>query len=169
MELFGVGLPEAGLVFVLPLIRIGPHRFPESARQAGRGARPARTVKARASAERRRPGPGPPARPGRQFELMNAVFRPQDFVLFGSGGEGIDTGRVTGMSRGFLHQELQGCVGEAGPRQARLDGSRARSDHEAVFIVGNGIARHDGVICQRIGASPQREREKDPAQGQEQD
>ena len=42
MELFGVGLPEAGLVFVLALILIGPQRFPEMARQAGRWYRTAR-------------------------------------------------------------------------------------------------------------------------------
>ena len=42
MELFGVGLPEAGLVFVLALILIGPERFPEMARQAGRWYRTAR-------------------------------------------------------------------------------------------------------------------------------
>ncbi len=42
MDLFGVGLPEAGLVFVLALILIGPQRFPEMARQAGRWYRTAR-------------------------------------------------------------------------------------------------------------------------------
>src|SRR5438105_2246739 len=42
MNLFGVGLPEMGLVFVLALILVGPQRFPEIARQAGRWYRMAR-------------------------------------------------------------------------------------------------------------------------------
>ena len=43
MDLFGVGFAEAGLVFLLALILIGPQRFPEIARQAGRWYRTART------------------------------------------------------------------------------------------------------------------------------
>jgi sec-independent protein translocase protein TatB len=35
-ELFGVGAAEAVLVFVIALILVGPQRFPEIARQAGR-------------------------------------------------------------------------------------------------------------------------------------
>ena len=42
MNLFGIGFPEAGLVMVLALILVGPQRFPEIARQAGRWYRTAR-------------------------------------------------------------------------------------------------------------------------------
>lgn len=43
MNLLGIGVPEAGLIFVLTLILVGPQRFPEIARQAGRWYRMART------------------------------------------------------------------------------------------------------------------------------
>jgi len=42
MNLFGVGPAEAGLVFVIALIVVGPQRFPEIMRQAGRWYRVAR-------------------------------------------------------------------------------------------------------------------------------
>ncbi len=42
MNLFGVGAAEAGLVFVIALIVVGPQRFPEIMRQAGRWYRVAR-------------------------------------------------------------------------------------------------------------------------------
>ncbi|MDA0256561.1 MAG: twin-arginine translocase TatA/TatE family subunit [Chloroflexi bacterium] len=42
MELFGVGAMEALLVMVVALIVVGPHRFPEIARQGGRWYRIAR-------------------------------------------------------------------------------------------------------------------------------
>jgi Tat protein translocase TatB subunit len=42
MELLGVGAAEALVVFVITLIVVGPHRFPEIARQAGRYYRIAR-------------------------------------------------------------------------------------------------------------------------------
>ncbi len=42
MNLLGIGVPEAGLIFVLALIFVGPQRFPEMARQAGRWYRTAR-------------------------------------------------------------------------------------------------------------------------------
>ena len=42
MELLGVGAMEALLVLVVALIVVGPHRFPEIARQGGRWFRIAR-------------------------------------------------------------------------------------------------------------------------------
>lgn len=42
MNFFGVGPAEAGLVFVIALIVVGPQRFPEIMRQAGRWYRVAR-------------------------------------------------------------------------------------------------------------------------------
>jgi Sec-independent protein translocase protein TatA len=42
MDLFGVGLGEAGLVLVITLIVVGPKRFPEIARTGGRWYRTAR-------------------------------------------------------------------------------------------------------------------------------
>lgn len=42
MNIFGVGPAEAGLVFVIALIVVGPQRFPEIMRQAGRWYRMAR-------------------------------------------------------------------------------------------------------------------------------
>lgn len=42
MELFGVGIGEAALVLVLALIVLGPERFPQIAREAGRWYRTAR-------------------------------------------------------------------------------------------------------------------------------
>lgn len=42
MELLGVGAMEALLVLVVALIVVGPHRFPEIARQGGRWYRVAR-------------------------------------------------------------------------------------------------------------------------------
>ena len=36
MELFGVGLPEIGLIAVIALVIVGPNRFPEVAREAAR-------------------------------------------------------------------------------------------------------------------------------------
>lgn len=42
MELLGVGAAEALVVFVITLIVVGPHRFPEIARQGGRYYRLAR-------------------------------------------------------------------------------------------------------------------------------
>ena len=42
MELFGVGAMEAGLVLVITLIVVGPHRFPEIAREGGKWYRTAR-------------------------------------------------------------------------------------------------------------------------------
>ena len=42
MELLGVGAMEALLVLVVALIVVGPHRFPEIARQGGRWFRVAR-------------------------------------------------------------------------------------------------------------------------------
>ena len=42
MELLGVGAAEALVVFVITLIVVGPHRFPEIARQGGRYYRIAR-------------------------------------------------------------------------------------------------------------------------------
>lgn len=42
MELLGVGAAEALVVFVITLVVVGPHRFPEIARQGGRYYRIAR-------------------------------------------------------------------------------------------------------------------------------
>src|SRR5687767_7733638 len=42
MELFGVGAMEAGLILVVTLLVVGPHRFPEIAREGGRWYRTAR-------------------------------------------------------------------------------------------------------------------------------
>ena len=42
MNIFGVGPAEAGLVFVIALIVVGPQRFPEIMREAGRWYRMAR-------------------------------------------------------------------------------------------------------------------------------
>lgn len=42
MELFGVGIQEAGLILVVMLLVVGPNRFPEVARQAGRWYRTGR-------------------------------------------------------------------------------------------------------------------------------
>ena len=43
MEFFGVGIGEAGLILVVLLIVVGPQRFPEIARQAGKWYRLARS------------------------------------------------------------------------------------------------------------------------------
>jgi Sec-independent protein translocase protein TatA len=42
MDLFGVGLGEAGLVLVITLIVVGPKRFPAIAREGGKWYRTAR-------------------------------------------------------------------------------------------------------------------------------
>ena len=42
MELFGVGIPELGLVMLIALVIVGPQRFPEIARQMARWVRTAR-------------------------------------------------------------------------------------------------------------------------------
>mgnify|MGYP006273641291 CR=1 FL=1 len=42
MELFGVGIPEAGLILVIMLLVVGPNRFPQVAREAGKWYRIAR-------------------------------------------------------------------------------------------------------------------------------
>ena len=42
MELLGIGVPEMALVGLLFMILVGPQRFPEMARQAGRWYRTAR-------------------------------------------------------------------------------------------------------------------------------
>ncbi len=42
MELFGVGIPELGLVMLIALVIVGPQRFPEIARQMARWIRTAR-------------------------------------------------------------------------------------------------------------------------------
>lgn len=42
MELFGVGIPEAGMVLVIMLLVVGPNRFPQVAREAGKWYRIAR-------------------------------------------------------------------------------------------------------------------------------
>jgi sec-independent protein translocase protein TatB len=42
MSLFGVGAAEAGLILVIAMVLIGPQRFPEIMRQAGRWYRVAR-------------------------------------------------------------------------------------------------------------------------------
>ena len=43
MELFGIGVPEIGVVFLIALIIVGPQRFPEVARQVARWIQTART------------------------------------------------------------------------------------------------------------------------------
>ena len=43
MELFGVGIPELGLVMLIALVIVGPQRFPEVARQIARWVRTARS------------------------------------------------------------------------------------------------------------------------------
>jgi Tat protein translocase TatB subunit len=42
MDLFGVGAMEAGLILVVTLLVVGPHRFPEIAREGGKWYRTAR-------------------------------------------------------------------------------------------------------------------------------
>ncbi|MEI6665902.1 MAG: twin-arginine translocase TatA/TatE family subunit [Chloroflexota bacterium] len=42
MELFGVGIPEAGMILVILLLVVGPNRFPQVAREAGKWYRIAR-------------------------------------------------------------------------------------------------------------------------------
>ena len=42
MELFGVGIPELGLVLLIALVIVGPQRFPEVAREIARWVRTAR-------------------------------------------------------------------------------------------------------------------------------
>ena len=42
MELFGVGIPEIGLIMLIALVIVGPQRFPEVARQIARWIRTAR-------------------------------------------------------------------------------------------------------------------------------
>ena len=42
MELFGVGIPELGLVLLIALVIVGPQRFPEIARQIAHWVRTAR-------------------------------------------------------------------------------------------------------------------------------
>ena len=44
MELFGVGIPEIGLVALIALVIVGPRRFPEVARQVARWIRSARAL-----------------------------------------------------------------------------------------------------------------------------
>ncbi len=43
MELFGVGLPEIGIVLLIALVIVGPQRFPEVARQVARWINTARS------------------------------------------------------------------------------------------------------------------------------
>lgn len=43
MELFGVGIPEIGLIALIALVIVGPQRFPEVAREAARWYRTARS------------------------------------------------------------------------------------------------------------------------------
>ena len=43
MELFGVGLPEIGVVLLIALVIVGPKRFPEVARQVARWINTARS------------------------------------------------------------------------------------------------------------------------------
>ncbi len=43
MELFGVGIPELGLVMLIALVIVGPQRFPEVARQIAHWVRTARS------------------------------------------------------------------------------------------------------------------------------
>jgi Sec-independent protein translocase protein TatA len=43
MELFGVGIPELGLVLLIALVIVGPQRFPEVARQIAQWIRTARS------------------------------------------------------------------------------------------------------------------------------
>jgi len=43
MELFGVGIPELGLVMLIALVIVGPQRFPEVARQIAQWVRTARS------------------------------------------------------------------------------------------------------------------------------
>ena len=42
MELFGVGLPEIGIVLLIALVIVGPQRFPEVAREVARWINTAR-------------------------------------------------------------------------------------------------------------------------------
>lgn len=42
MDFFGVGAMEAGLILVVTLLVVGPHRFPEIAREGGKWYRTAR-------------------------------------------------------------------------------------------------------------------------------
>jgi Sec-independent protein translocase protein TatA len=42
MELFGVGIPEAGMILLIMLMVVGPSRFPQVAREAGKWYRIAR-------------------------------------------------------------------------------------------------------------------------------
>ena len=52
-ELFGVGFAEAVLVLVIALIVVGPHRFPEVARNGGRWYRKARRFTAEVTSDLR--------------------------------------------------------------------------------------------------------------------
>ncbi len=51
MELFGVGIGEAGLVFLIALLVVGPERFPQIAREAGKWYRMARRFTAEVTAD----------------------------------------------------------------------------------------------------------------------
>ncbi len=51
MELFGVGIGEAGLVFLIALLVVGPERFPQIAREAGKWYRLARRFTAEVTAD----------------------------------------------------------------------------------------------------------------------
>lgn len=44
MELFGIGIPEIGLVALIALVIVGPRRFPEVAREVARWIRSARAL-----------------------------------------------------------------------------------------------------------------------------
>ena len=68
MNLFGIGLPEIGLILVVGFLVLGPARAVEMARTAGRAWREIRRtvhdITDAASIDDRRPGPPNPTGPG---------------------------------------------------------------------------------------------------------
>ena len=73
MELLGVGAGEALVVFVITLIVVGPQRFPEIARQAGRYYRMARRYATHVTADVRGAMSELEAEVGAQKEAIEAV------------------------------------------------------------------------------------------------
>ena len=124
MELLGVGAAEAFVVLVIALIVVGPQRFPEIAREAGRYFRMARRYAAEVTSDVR----------GAMAELEAEVEQQRDELQ--AAHEEIATGLSTSIAE--TRSEIENIGREAGDAVQDAPAAQPRAQEVEPDPAGNG-------------------------------
>ncbi len=126
MELLGVGAAEAFVVLVIALIVVGPQRFPEIAREAGRYFRMARRYAAEVTSDVR----------GAMAELEAEVEQQRDELQ--AAHEEIATGLSTSIAE--TRSEIENIGREAGDAVQDAPAAQPRAQEVEPDPAGNGAS-----------------------------